>query len=117
MRKRVLGMRKSGTTLVAETLTRARINMGEFREELDYETGNKYEPFDFRTLNRELRSPYLLPPLGHVLGRSAGGGLIGKGLAVHRQFVVETEIARATRSRRDTHQKALDMAHLSGRRR
>jgi hypothetical protein len=110
-------MHKSGTTLVAETLPRAGINMGEFREELDYETGNKYEHLDFRTLNRELLSPYLLSPLGHVLGRSAGGGLIGKGLAVQRQFVVETEIARATRSRRDTHRKASDMAHPSGRRR
>ena len=117
MRQVVVGMRKSGTTLVAETLSRAGINMGEVREELDCESGKEYEPLDFRTLNRELRSPYRLPPLGHALGRSAGGGLMGKGLAARWQFVVETEIARATWSRRDTHRKALDVAHPSGRRR
>lgn len=69
MRVVILGMHKSGTTLVAETLHRAGIHMGEFREELDYDEGNKYEHLGFQTLNRELLAPYLLPPLGHVLRR------------------------------------------------
>jgi hypothetical protein len=43
--------------------------MGDFQEHLDYDAGNKFEHHDFQAINRELLSPYLLPPLGHVLRR------------------------------------------------
>jgi hypothetical protein len=68
----VLGMHKSGTTLVAQALHRSGISMGEFREGLDYDAGNKYEHHAFQAINRALLAPYLVPPLGHVLRRRGG---------------------------------------------
>jgi hypothetical protein len=69
MRVVVLGMHKSGTTLVAQALHRSGIHMGEFREELDYDAGNTYEHHGFQAINRELLAPYLVPPLRHVARR------------------------------------------------
>ena len=69
MRVVVLGMHKSGTSLVAQALHRSGIHMGDFQEHLDYDAGNKFEHHDFQAINRELLAPYLLPPLGHVLRR------------------------------------------------
>ena len=39
----VLGMHKSGTTLVSQILHHSGINMGEFDESVSYDKGNKYE--------------------------------------------------------------------------
>lgn len=39
----VLGMHKSGTTLVSQILHHSGINMGEFDENVSYDKGNKYE--------------------------------------------------------------------------
>ncbi len=39
----VLGMHKSGTTLVSQILHHSGINMGEFDENVHYDKGNKYE--------------------------------------------------------------------------
>ena len=42
----VLGMHKSGTTLVSKTLHESGINMGEFDGATTYDEGNKYERFE-----------------------------------------------------------------------
>ncbi len=63
----VLGMHKSGTTLVAQTLHAAGINMGDFDESLTYDTNNKYERHDTQELNRDLLHGYLIPPLDYLL--------------------------------------------------
>jgi len=42
----VLGMHKSGTTLVSQILHNSGINMGEFDEGISYDKGNKYERQD-----------------------------------------------------------------------
>lgn len=63
----VLGMHKSGTTLVAQTLHAAGINMGDFDESLTYDTNNKYERHDTQELNRDLLHGYLMPPMDYLL--------------------------------------------------
>lgn len=63
----ILGMHKSGTTLVAQTLHASGINMGDFDESLTYDTNNKYERHDTQELNRQLLHNYLVPPLDYLL--------------------------------------------------
>lgn len=70
MRVVVLGMHKSGTSLVAQTLHRSGFWMGEFREELDYSSGNRHEHHAFQAVNRDVLSAYLSAPLSHRLRRS-----------------------------------------------
>ena len=50
----VLGMHKSGTTLIAEILHKSGINMGEFDEKLGYYQGNKYERKEVYDINNRL---------------------------------------------------------------
>lgn len=50
----VLGMHKSGTTLVAETLHRSGIPMVENETDIGYDDGNKMERAETRLLNMEL---------------------------------------------------------------
>lgn len=51
----VLGMHKSGTTLVAQILHHSGINMGdEIEEQLTYDQGNQYERDSFVTINQEI---------------------------------------------------------------
>lgn len=83
----ILGMHKSGTTMLSEILHKSGINMGDFDESIDYYGGQKYEredtshaiwdvldcreqhsldtfpPFDQRTKQREL------PALTTLIGR------------------------------------------------
>ena len=63
----ILGMHKSGTTLLAQTLHAAGINMGEFDDSLTYDTNNKYDRHDTQELNRSLLHGYLIPPLDYLL--------------------------------------------------
>ncbi len=65
----VLGMHKSGTTLVARLLHESGIPMGDFDERLDYGQGNRFERHDVQEANRQLLHGYQLPPLGHLLRR------------------------------------------------
>ena len=65
----VLGMHKSGTTVVAETLHRSGIDMGVFDERLGYDEGNQYERHEAIDLNRGLLSAASIPTL---LGARAG---------------------------------------------
>ncbi len=50
----ILGMHKSGTTLVAQMLHRSGINMGSFDMQLDYDAGNQYERQEPQEINKEL---------------------------------------------------------------
>lgn len=50
----VLGMHKSGTTLVSQILHHSGINMGEFDEGVSYDKGNKYERTETLALDMEI---------------------------------------------------------------
>jgi hypothetical protein len=50
----VLGMHKSGTTLVSQILHHSGISMGEIDTQWDYDSANKYEDQEFLHLNMEL---------------------------------------------------------------
>lgn len=67
----VLGMHKSGTTLVAQILHKSGINMGELDESLGYDEDNKYERHQAQELNRALLDGYLIPPVRFLLRRSS----------------------------------------------
>jgi len=65
----VLGMHKSGTTLVARLLDESGIHMGEFDARLGYGEGNKFERFEAQAANRQLLDGLLLPPVDHLIRR------------------------------------------------
>ena len=65
----VLGMHKSGTTLVSQLLHASGINMGNFNTDLSYNRGNVYERHETQDINRDLLRGYLIPPLGTMLKR------------------------------------------------
>jgi hypothetical protein len=50
----VLGMHKSGTTLVSQILHNSGINMGEFDEEISYDKGNKHERLSTLQLDMDI---------------------------------------------------------------
>ncbi|GJQ64335.1 MAG: hypothetical protein SCALA702_33880 [Melioribacteraceae bacterium] len=50
----VLGMHKSGTTLISQILHHSGITMGEFDENISYDKGNQYEREETQILNKEL---------------------------------------------------------------
>jgi len=65
----VLGMHKSGTTLIARLLHEAGIPMGEFDERLGYSEGQVFERRATQEANRALLHRIQLPPLGYLLRR------------------------------------------------
>ena len=65
----ILGMHKSGTTLVSQTLHASGINMGDFDSSLTYDTNNKFERHNTQELNRDMLHGYLIPPLDYLLRR------------------------------------------------
>ena len=50
----ILGMHKSGTTLVSQILHHSGIDMGEFDEDVSYDRGNKYERQECLRLNMDI---------------------------------------------------------------
>lgn len=66
----VLGMHKSGTTLITQMLHHSGINMGEFDKGLGYTDNNQFERHITQEINRELLHGYLIPPLDYLLRRS-----------------------------------------------
>lgn len=50
----ILGMHKSGTTLISQLLHKSGINMGDFDETVNYDFGNKYERQETLHLNLEM---------------------------------------------------------------
>lgn len=65
----VLGMHKSGTTLVTQMLHESGIHMGDFDLDLGYDQDNKYEHHTAQEINRDLLHGLLIPPLGSVIRR------------------------------------------------
>lgn len=65
----VLGMHKSGTTLIAQMLHEAGIHMGHFPADLGYDQDNTYERHETQEMNRQLLHNYLLPSLGYLFHR------------------------------------------------
>lgn len=66
----VLGMHKSGTTLISQMLHYSGINMGVFDEGLDYTDNNQFERHSTQEINRELLHGTLLPPMDYMLRRN-----------------------------------------------
>jgi len=50
----ILGMHKSGTTLISQILHKSGINMGEFNEDVSYDQGNQHERPAAQKINREI---------------------------------------------------------------
>lgn len=50
----ILGMHKSGTTLISEILHQSGINMGDFDPLVSYDSGNKYERQETKSLNYQI---------------------------------------------------------------
>jgi hypothetical protein len=65
----ILGMHKSGTTLIAQMLHESGINMGDFNHELGYDEDNKYERHSTQELNRSLLDGYLIPSVSGLVRR------------------------------------------------
>ena len=68
----VLGMHKSGTTLVAETLHHSGIHMADVSDDLGYDESNKFERHDTQRMNRQLLRPVLVPTRKGFGLRNAG---------------------------------------------
>lgn len=68
----VLGMHKSGTTLVAETLHHSGIHIADVPEQLGYDESNKFERHETQRLNRRLLRPALVPTGKGFMLRNAG---------------------------------------------
>ncbi|MDJ0753845.1 MAG: sulfotransferase [Ardenticatenaceae bacterium] len=65
----ILGMHKSGTTLVTEMLHQSGINMGNFDSALTYDQNNKSERHETQNLNRDFLHGLLIPPTDYLLRR------------------------------------------------
>lgn len=69
----VLGMHKSGTTLISKTLHESGINMGDFDPSIDYYDGQQYEHKELHSIllrmlnSKELHSLDTLPPFDESL--------------------------------------------------
>ena len=73
----VLGMHKSGTTLVAETLHHSGVHMADVPEELGYDESNKYERHATQALNRDVLAPVSIPTMRAWRRRNAGPSAAG----------------------------------------
>lgn len=82
----VLGMHKSGTTLVAKTLQRAGVKMVEVEDNSSYDAGNKYEHQSVVDLNarilRRCTVPFVPTVVSEILNLPALGDRRGESLAV-----------------------------------
>lgn len=65
----ILGMHKSGTTLVTEMLHQSGINMGDFDSALTYDQNNKSERHETQNLNRDFLHGLLIPPIAYLIRR------------------------------------------------
>ena len=68
----VLGMHKSGTTLVAETLHHSGVHMADVPDDLGYDDSNKYERHEAQRINRVVLGPVLVPTWKGFRLRNAG---------------------------------------------
>jgi hypothetical protein len=82
----VLGMHKSGTTLVSETLHESGISMGEFsdiRQGIGYDEGHKYERRQTQQINRQILHGVLKAPFDLFSFRSRAGRLDAAGYVIN----------------------------------
>jgi hypothetical protein len=70
----VLGMHKSGTTLVSQILHASGINMGDFDVSRDYDDGNHYEREATYRVNQSLLQGNMIPSLTGLVNRLTGRG-------------------------------------------
>ena len=68
----VLGMHKSGTTLVAEMLHHSGIHMADVPDDLSYDQSNKYERHEPQRMNRAMLAPILVPTIAGWRRRNTG---------------------------------------------
>ena len=99
----VLGMHKSGTTLIAETLHHSGVHMADVDESLGYDDANKYERHDAVRANRALLTPALIPTVEGYRLRNGGTNRAGypvnrDSLAFVRRSTLETQLRSADRS-------------------
>lgn len=73
----VLGMHKSGTTLVAEMLHHSGIHMADVDPELGYDESNKYERHEAQDINRDLLRGATIPTWRSLRSRNAGRNRAG----------------------------------------
>jgi len=82
----VLGMHKSGTTLISETLHESGINMGEFSDiqrGIGYDEGHKYERRETQQINQQILDGVLNPPFDLFWFRSRRGTLDAAGYVIN----------------------------------
>ena len=97
----VLGMHKSGTTLVTRLLHEAGIHMGDFDEGLGYSQGQVFERHSSQLANRALLRGLQIPPLDYLVKRrrrpatdAAGYGANRDSQAYVRLAALERRLAR-----------------------
>lgn len=95
----VLGMHKSGTTLVSETLHHSGIHMADVPDDLGYDDSNKFERHESQRLNRRVLEPVLVPTRKGFTLRNAGVDRAGyernlDSLAWVRRTALERRIER-----------------------
>lgn len=89
----ILGMHKSGTTMLSETLHKSGINMGDFDESINYYEGQKYEREDIShaiwdVLNcRESHSLDTFPPFDEEIVERESPNLISTVERHNKQYV------------------------------
>jgi len=66
----ILGMHKSGTTLVSQILHNSGINMGDFDDQKTYDQGNQYERLDTLNFNNDLLESHGTPSLNIPVNKS-----------------------------------------------
>lgn len=90
----VLGMHKSGTTLVAETLHHSGIHMADVPDDLGYDDSNKFERHEAQLLNRDYLRPVLIPTIKGFRLRHAGLDRAGYPINVDSVALVRTRRLR-----------------------
>jgi hypothetical protein len=97
----VLGMHKSGTTLLAQILHASGIHMGEFDSEVGYDGGNHFERDDCREVNRDGLGGAQIWPLWLAVARWLGleKRYYVHSLSVTSRAVLAGEMSAATRGR------------------
>jgi hypothetical protein len=93
----VLGMHKSGTTLVARLLHASGISMGEFDDRLGYREGNRCERHAAQEANRALLHGFQIPPLDYLMRRHRNRPVDAAGYAINRDsqaYVLHRALAR-----------------------
>lgn len=91
----VLGMHKSGTTLVAETLHHSGVHMADVDDGLGYDDSNKYERHEAQAINRRLLAPASIPTWNGYRVRHAG--LDRAGYAINRDSLALVRRGRLRR--------------------